>query len=84
MLESLVTKERDKAAALKFIKKALERHGRPKFEEHLAAFLDACNFAKRRKTLRGLTPYEAICKAWAEEPNRFKLDPVHLTSGLNT
>jgi len=53
-------------------------------EEHLAAFLDAYNFAKRLKTLRGLTPYEAICKAWAEEPNRFKLDPVHLTSGLNT
>jgi len=53
-------------------------------EEHLAAFLDAYNFAKRLKTLQGLTPYEAICKAWAEEPNRFKLDPVHLTSGLNT
>jgi hypothetical protein len=27
--------------------------------EHLAAFLDAYNFAKRLKTLRGLTPYEA-------------------------
>jgi transposase InsO family protein len=53
-------------------------------EEHLAAFLDAYNFAKRLKTLQGLTPYEAICKAWAEEPNRFKLDPVHLTSGLNS
>ncbi len=30
VLESLVTKERDKAAALKFIKKAMKRHGRPK------------------------------------------------------
>jgi putative transposase len=29
VLESLVTKDRDKAAALKFIKKALKRHGRP-------------------------------------------------------
>jgi putative transposase len=29
VLESYVTKERDKAAALKFIKKALKRHGRP-------------------------------------------------------
>ena len=28
-LESFVTKERDKAAALKFIKKAMKRHGRP-------------------------------------------------------
>jgi transposase-like protein len=53
-------------------------------EDHLAAFLDAYNFAKRLKTLSGLTPYEAICKAWAETPERFTLDPVHLTSGLNT
>ena len=30
MLESFVTKDRDKAAALKFIKKAMKRHGRPK------------------------------------------------------
>jgi putative transposase len=30
VLESFVTKDRDKAAALKFIKKALKRHGRPK------------------------------------------------------
>jgi putative transposase len=28
VLESFVTKERDKAAALKFIKKAMKRHGR--------------------------------------------------------
>lgn len=53
-------------------------------EDHLAAFLDAYNFARRLKTLRGLTPYEAICKAWADEPERFIHDPVHLTSGLNT
>ena len=30
VLESYVTKEHDKAAALKFIKKAMKRHGRPK------------------------------------------------------
>lgn len=53
-------------------------------EDHLAAFLDAYNFARRLKTLRGLTPYEAICRAWADEPDRFRRDPVHLTSGLNT
>ena len=29
VLESFVTKERDKAAALRFIKKAMKRHGRP-------------------------------------------------------
>jgi hypothetical protein len=52
-------------------------------KEHLAAFLDAYNFAKRLKTLRGLTPYEAICKAWADKPDRFRCDPTHFTSGLN-
>jgi transposase InsO family protein len=53
-------------------------------EEHLAAFLDAYNFAKRLKTLRGPTPYEAICKAWGDKPDRFRYDPTHFTSGLNT
>ncbi len=50
---------------------------------HLTTFLDAYNFAKRLKTLKGLTPFESICKVWTEEPNRFNLDPTHLTSGLN-
>lgn len=52
--------------------------------DHLAAFLDAYNFAKRLKTLKGLTPYELICKTWADQPHRFRCDPTHLTSGLNT
>ncbi|MBA3587966.1 MAG: IS481 family transposase [Chloroflexi bacterium] len=51
---------------------------------HLAAFVDAYNFAKRLKTLQGLTPYEHICKAWADDPSRFRYDPTHLISGLNT
>jgi hypothetical protein len=37
-------------------------------EGHLAAFLDAYNFARRLTTPRGLTPYEAICMTWADEP----------------
>ncbi|TGQ49768.1 IS481 family transposase, partial [Mesorhizobium sp. M1C.F.Ca.ET.193.01.1.1] len=41
-------------------------------------------FARRLKTLHGLTPYEAICAVWAKQPERFRLNPVHLTSGLNT
>lgn len=53
-------------------------------EDHLAAFLDAYNFAKRLKTLRGLTPYEHICNVWADQPDRFRYDPTHLTTGLNT
>jgi transposase InsO family protein len=50
--------------------------------EHLAAFLAAYNFAKRLKTLRGLTPHEYVCKIWQAEPNRFATDPTQLTSGL--
>ena len=37
VLESFVIKERDKAAALKFIKKALKRHGSPKAISYPAA-----------------------------------------------
>jgi len=32
------------------------------FEAHLADFVAAYNFGRRLKTLRGLTPYEFICK----------------------
>ncbi len=51
---------------------------------HLADFLDAYNFARRLKTLKGLTPYEFICTRWTTEPKRFKLDPNHQMPGLNT
>jgi transposase InsO family protein len=52
--------------------------------QHLTDFVAAYNFAKRLKTLRGLTPYEAICKAWIEEPSRFNRDPTHQTPGPNS
>ena len=51
---------------------------------HLADFLDAYNYARRLKTLTGLTPYEYICKIWTSEPDRFILDPIHKMPGLNT
>ena len=50
---------------------------------HLADFLNAYNYARRLKTLNGLTPYEYICKAWTSEPERFTLDPTHQMPGLN-
>lgn len=53
-------------------------------KEHLQAFLNAYNFAKRLKTLKGLTPYEEIIKSWQKEPERFKFNPYHYTLGLNT
>jgi transposase InsO family protein len=51
---------------------------------HLQLFLDASNDARRLKTLRGLTPYEFVCKTWTEQPARFRVDPTHLTPGPNT
>jgi transposase-like protein len=51
--------------------------------EHLYTFLMAYNFAKRLKTLKGLTPYEYICGCWQKEPERFISNPHHHTLGLN-
>ncbi len=51
---------------------------------HLADFMDAYNFGRRLKTLKGLTPYEFICKQWTIEPKRFTLNPIHQMPGLNT
>jgi transposase InsO family protein len=55
----------------------------PQLETHLADFINAYNFGRRLKTLKGLTPYEFICKSWTSEPNRFRLDPIHQMPGLN-
>ena len=51
---------------------------------HLRDFVDAYNFARRLKTLKGLTPYEFVCKAWTSQPQRFKLNPLQQMPGLNT
>ena len=48
---------------------------------HLQLFVDAYNYGRRLKTLRGLTPYEFVCKVWTEQPARFRLNPSHLTPG---
>jgi transposase InsO family protein len=50
---------------------------------HLADFIDAYNFGRRLKTLKGLTPYEFICKCWTSQPERFKLNPLQKMPGLN-
>ena len=51
---------------------------------HLQTFLMAYNFARRLKTLKGLTPYEYVCNLWTTEPERFKINPTQHTVGLNT
>jgi hypothetical protein len=79
--------QRSKATA----KELAERHGiNPKTVAKwkkrsfvlLADFLAAYNFAKRLKTLRGLTPDEYVCKCWTENPDQFRLNPLHHMPGL--
>lgn len=52
--------------------------------QHLGDFVAAYNFGRRLKTLKGLTPYEAICKTWQREPARFTSNPHHQIPGSNT
>jgi hypothetical protein len=52
--------------------------------QHLTDFVAAYNYARRLKTLCGLTPYEFICKASADQPQRFTLNPHHQSPGPNT
>jgi transposase InsO family protein len=54
------------------------------FETHLTDFVAAYNFGRRLKILKGLTPFEFICKCWTSEPERFRLNPIHQMPGLNT
>ena len=51
--------------------------------QHLDDFVSAYNFGRRLKILKGLTPYEYICKIWTKEPERFTLDPIHQIPGPN-
>jgi transposase InsO family protein len=50
---------------------------------HLADFMAAYNFARRLKTLSDRIPYEYIAKIWTAEADRFIVDPIHHTTGLN-
>jgi transposase InsO family protein len=59
-----------------------ERHDQ--LRTHLGDFMAAYNFARRLKTLSGLTPYEYICKIWTSEPERSIVNPIHQMPGLNT
>lgn len=48
---------------------------------HFQDFIDAYNFGRRLKMLKGLTPYEFICKRWTSEPDRFNATPETPASG---
>lgn len=64
--------------------KRLRYDDHAQLRQHLANFISAYNFGRRLKTLKGLTPYEFICKVWTSEPERFTLNPIHHMPGLNT
>ena len=51
-------------------------------QAHLDTFLCAYNFAKRLKTLNGMTPYQFIVKSWDDNPDAFLAEPDHLNLGL--
>ena len=51
---------------------------------HLDDFVRAYNFGRRLKTLKGLTPYEFICKSWSSQSERFTFNPLHQMPGLNS
>lgn len=44
---------------------------------HLQSFMMAYNYAKRLKSLKGLTPYEFICDQWEKSPELFLINPYH-------
>ena len=52
--------------------------------QHLRLFIDAYNYGRRLKTLRGLTPYEYVARVWTDDPSRFKIDPCRHIPGPNT
>ncbi len=64
--------------------KRLHYDSHDQLRTHLADFLAAYNFARRLKTLNGLTPYEYICKVWTSEPEKFIVNTIHQMPGLNT
>ena len=55
-----------------------------KLKEHLQSFIDAYNFGKRLKALKGLTVFDYINKCWNVEPDNFKTNPLHLFAELHT
>ena len=63
--------------------KRFHYHDHEQLRRHLDHFVNAYNYARRLKTLKGLTPYEFICKQWTDDQDRFTLNPIHQMTGLN-
>ncbi|MDR2603373.1 MAG: IS481 family transposase, partial [Puniceicoccales bacterium] len=50
--------------------------------QHLQTFTNAYNFAKRLKSINGLTPYDFIIHSWKNNPDSFIINPLHYNAGL--
>src|SRR3712207_7747364 len=50
--------------------KAFHYPGLDALKAHVLAFVAAYNFAKHLKALRWRTPFQAVCDAWAKDPDR--------------
>ncbi len=48
-----------------------------RLRSHLRDLVSADNLERRLKTLKGLTPWQATCKTWTNEPTRSRLDPPY-------
>ena len=51
-------------------------------KQPLYDFVSVYNFAKRLKTLKGLTSHEYIIKIWKNEPERLTINPIYYTVEL--
>ncbi len=63
--------------------KAFHYPGLEALKAHVLAFVAAYNFAKHLKALRWRTPFQAVCDAWAKDPDVFRINPHHLIPGPN-
>ena len=62
--------------------KRLHHDSRDQLRTRLADFLAPYDFARRLKTLNGLTAHEYIVKIRTSEPDRFIVNPIQQMSGL--
>lgn len=63
----------DRTSKFAFVE--LHREAGKMVAARLRDFINAYKYGRRVMTLRGLTPYEYICKCWTSEPERSNPKP---------
>lgn len=63
--------------------KRFDHDSHDQLSTHVADFVATYNFARKLKTLGGLTAYEYICEIWRSQPERFMRNTIHHMPGLN-